>query len=41
VDAALEVFARLLDVAERVSCESLDRRGADGGEPAAAPAGEG
>ncbi|MET0400168.1 MAG: ATP-binding protein [Longimicrobiaceae bacterium] len=43
VDAALEVFARLLDVAERVSCESLDRRGTDGGErePAAAPAGEG
>ncbi len=43
VGAALEVFARLLDVAERVSIESLDRHGADGAqrEPAAAPAGEG
>jgi hypothetical protein len=39
VGAALEVFARLLDVAERVSIESLDRHGPDGAgrEPAAAP----
>jgi PAS domain S-box-containing protein len=37
--AALEVFARLLDVAERVSIESLGRHGPDGAgrEPAAAP----
>jgi hypothetical protein len=38
VGEALEVFARLLDVAERVSIESLDRHGAGdaGREPAAA-----